>query len=65
MKIKLLFVVNVDSFFISHRLPIVPEAKKRGYDVTLICKDTGRKNELESLGLKFIPLPVCRSTKLN
>jgi len=62
---KLLFVVNVDWFFISHRLPIAIEAKKRGFDVTIICEDTGRKNELEQIGLKFISLPFCRLNKLN
>ena len=30
---KILFVVNVDWFFISHRLPIALEALKKGYEV--------------------------------
>ncbi len=34
-KTKLLFVVNVDWFFMSHRLPIALEAMRRGYEVHL------------------------------
>jgi glycosyltransferase involved in cell wall biosynthesis len=65
MVVKLLFVVNIDWFFISHRLPIAIEAKKRGFDVTLICENTGRKNDIESLGIDFIELPFSRSNRLN
>ena len=32
-KKKLLFVVNVDWFFMSHRLPIAMEAMRQGYEV--------------------------------
>lgn len=40
MKKKLMFVVNVDWFFMSHRLPIAPEAMRQGYEVHIA---TGRK----------------------
>ena len=33
MKTKILFVANVDWFFISHRLVIAEEAKKNGFEV--------------------------------
>jgi glycosyltransferase involved in cell wall biosynthesis len=36
---KLVFIVNTAAFFVSHRLPIALEAKRRGYQVELI---TGR-----------------------
>jgi glycosyltransferase involved in cell wall biosynthesis len=58
---KLFIVVNVDWFFLSHRLPIALEALKRGYDVTICAIDTGKKKEIESYGLKFKPLPTSRS----
>ena len=35
MSRKLLFVVNVDWFFLSHRLPIALEAMRQGYEVHL------------------------------
>ena len=58
---KLFIVVNVDWFFLSHRLPIALEGIRRGYDVTIFSIDTGKKSEIESHGLKFIPLPTSRS----
>ena len=48
---KLVFVVNVDWFFISHRLPIALEAISNGYEVHLICKDTGLKSKLTDYGI--------------
>jgi glycosyltransferase involved in cell wall biosynthesis len=60
-KPKLFLVVNVDWFFVSHRLPIALEALKRGYDVTIFSIDTGRADEIRSHGLRFIPLPTSRA----
>jgi glycosyltransferase involved in cell wall biosynthesis len=60
---KLFIVVNVDWFFLSHRKDIAVEAQKRGFDVTIVTKDTGRKVEIESLGLCFINLPLSKSGK--
>jgi len=58
---KLLFIVNVDWFFISHRLPIALAAIKKGYEVHLACGITDRKNELESLGIIVHHLSITRS----
>lgn len=58
---KIVFVVNVDWFFISHRLPLALEAQQRGYDVYLACTITDKKAYLESLGLKVYPLEMSRS----
>jgi len=58
---KLLYVVNVDWFFISHRLPLAIEAKKRNYEVTLATKNTGHFKELGSMGIKLYDLDVDRS----
>jgi glycosyltransferase involved in cell wall biosynthesis len=41
MPITLVFVVNTAAFFISHRLPIALEAKRRGYHVELITGQAG------------------------
>ena len=61
MKNKLLFVVNVDWFFISHRLVIAEEALKKGFEVFVACEDTGRSNEITDKGIKFIDFPFSRS----
>lgn len=58
---KLFIVVNVDWFFLSHRLPIALAAKEKGYDVTILCADTGKKAEIINAGLKHIHLPLSRS----
>lgn len=58
---KLLFIVNVDWFFISHRLPIALAAIEQGYEVHLACGITDRKNELEALGIIVHSLSISRS----
>ena len=58
---KILFIANVDWFFISHRLILAEEAIKNGYDVTVACTDTGRKSEIERIGAKFVDFRFERS----
>ena len=48
---KLLFIVNVDWFFESHRLAIAKKAIQSGYEVHVGCKNTGRFSFFESLGI--------------
>lgn len=52
MSQRLLFVVNVDWFFLSHRLPIALGAVGAGYEVHVACGDSGRCGEIEAHGLK-------------
>ena len=59
--IRLFMVVNVDWFFLSHRKDIALSAQRVGYDVTIVTKDTGKKQDIEALGLKVIDLPMNRS----
>ena len=58
---KLFIAVNVDWFFLSHRLPVALAAKKAGWDVTIVTADTGKLKDIESKGLKGIDLPMSRS----
>ncbi|MBR1462493.1 MAG: glycosyltransferase family 4 protein [Prevotella sp.] len=55
---KLYIVVNEDRFFLSHRKDIAVKAQQEGYDVSIVCKDTGQKGDIEALGLPMIDLPV-------
>ncbi len=55
---KLLMIVNEDRFFLSHRKEIALAAQEAGWDVTVVCKDTGRRQEVEALGLKVLELPI-------
>ncbi len=61
MNKKLLFVVNVDWFFKSHRLPVALSAIKEGYDVHLACTDTGLFDELRELGISCHSVPFSRT----
>ncbi len=58
---SIVYVVNVDWFFISHRLPLAIEAKNRGYKVAIIATNTGRFRELEDLGFQLFDLRMGRS----
>jgi glycosyltransferase involved in cell wall biosynthesis len=60
MKRKLLFVVNVDWFFLSHRLPIALEAKKQGYEVHVAAGTSDKVAELQSYGFILHPLSIAR-----
>ena len=60
---KLFIVVNVDWFFLSHRLPVALAAKRAGWDVTIVTADTGKLKDIEAKGLKVINLPMSRSGK--
>jgi hypothetical protein len=62
VKRHIVFVVNVDWFFLSHRLNLALSALSKGYKVTLVSKDTNRRNEIESLGIDFVNLDFGRSS---
>jgi glycosyltransferase involved in cell wall biosynthesis len=62
MGYKLIFVVNVDWFFLSHRLPIALEAMRQGYQVHIATGLTDKLGELETLGLVVHPLALERSS---
>ena len=61
---KLFIVVNVDWFFLSHRLPIALRAKEEGYDVTVLAiEEENMGDDIRAHGLKFIGLPSTRGGK--
>lgn len=60
---KYFMVVNVDWFFLSHRLPLALKMKSLGYDVHILTKDSGRKQDILDEGLKFVDMPFERSGK--
>jgi glycosyltransferase involved in cell wall biosynthesis len=62
MSRKLLFVVNVDWFFLSHRLPIALEAMRQGYEVHIATGLTDKIDELQRYGLLVHPLELDRSS---
>ena len=52
MKKKIIYLVNLDSFFISHRLPIALKLLKDGYEVHIAAEFTGNKKKLLKMGFK-------------
>ncbi len=58
---RILIVVNVDWFFLSHRLPIARAARDAGAKVTVAAADTGRSAEIRRDGFDFVPIPLSRS----
>lgn len=61
MKRKLLLVVNVDWFFLSHRLAIASEALRQGYEVHIATTITDRLEVMRAQGLIVHPVPIARS----
>ena len=59
---KILFVVNLDKFFVSHRLPIALAAQDAGYEIHIATEFTTEKNKLENLGFSLHHLPIDRSS---
>lgn len=61
MKKKILFIVNVDWFFISHRLPLAIKAIENGYEVHLACNYSKSKEFLENKGIACHEIQFTRS----
>ena len=59
---KILFVVNVDWFFLSHRLPIAIAAKAEGYEVHIACQLTEKGSGIHNYGFHIHELPIGRSS---
>lgn len=61
---KLLLVINEDRFFLSHRTRVAETAMANGWDVTVVTKNTGKREVIEEMGIKYLELPV-NPTGLN
>jgi glycosyltransferase involved in cell wall biosynthesis len=57
---KLLFVVNIDWFFLSHRLPIALAAQKAGFEVHLATGITDKLGVLQAYGFQVHALGLIR-----
>jgi glycosyltransferase involved in cell wall biosynthesis len=59
---RLLMVINVDWFFLSHRLPIALGAVEAGHEVHIATTLTRSRSELEKFGFVVHPLNIDRSS---
>lgn len=57
---RLLFVVNADWFFVSHRLELARECLRRGYEVALCAGESDCRARIEAEGIRFFSLPIDR-----
>jgi len=57
---KLLYVVNIPRFFLSHRLPLALAARAEGFDVQVAASDADPEaaERITAAGLPFHPLPL-------
>ena len=58
---RLLFVVNAPEFFLSHRLPIALETRRKGFDVHVASGPGDGAHQIEALGLVHHSIPLSRS----
>lgn len=58
---RIMFVVNIDWFFVSHRLPLALAAMRAGHEVHLATTITLPKGQLESYGFTVHDLVIDRS----
>lgn len=58
---KLLYVVNEAGFFLSHRLPLAQEARRRGHEVVVVTAPNTGEERVTEAGYRHIPIPMSRS----
>ena len=54
---NILFLSSTDSAFLAHRVPMALGAAELSKLVVVVCKDTGKSEEIKRLGFKFVGLP--------
>jgi glycosyltransferase involved in cell wall biosynthesis len=59
---RILFVVNVDSFFVSHRLHLGLACRARGWDVAVCAAPAGAADAIEAHGMRLVPLNLQRGS---
>jgi len=59
--VKLLFLVNEDWYFCSHRLPIARAARDAGAEVVVVTRVRDHAAQIEAEGFRLIPIELARS----
>ena len=57
---KILYIINVDWFVISHWLPVMKSAKEAGYEIHVATQFTGKEDALKKCGFFVYPLSLKR-----
>jgi glycosyltransferase involved in cell wall biosynthesis len=61
--VTVLFVVNVDWFFLSHRLPLAMAVAAEGARVVVVATDTGQAAEVRAQGMDFFHVEMGRGRR--
>ena len=61
MKKKIIYIVNEDWYFVSHRLNLAKEAIKKGYSVSLYANISNSEKEIVDSGIRVHPGKFTRS----
>jgi glycosyltransferase involved in cell wall biosynthesis len=59
-RLKLLFVVTEDWYFVSHRLPLAIAARTAGYDVAVATRVAAHGDMIRAAGIRLIPFALSR-----
>ena len=59
-KLKLLFFITEDWYFVSHRLRLAIAARNAGYNVVILCRVQNHYQQIIDSGLKLIPFENSR-----
>tara|TARA_B100001059_G_C17814757_1_gene574454 strand:- start:1053 stop:2189 length:1137 start_codon:yes stop_codon:yes gene_type:complete len=62
MKKIILYIVTEDWYFLSHRLALALKAKESGYQVNVLCKDTGMSKDIINYGFTCYELKSNKSS---
>jgi glycosyltransferase involved in cell wall biosynthesis len=60
VKRRILFVVNADWFFVSHRLQLARALRDHGYEVAVCAGRSDASRQIQAEGFEFFPLPIDR-----
>jgi glycosyltransferase involved in cell wall biosynthesis len=58
--VKILYLVNDDAFFVSHRLALGEAMHRRGWEVVVAAGESAAREKIEAAGLRFVPVPFDR-----
>jgi len=62
MQNKILFVVNTDTFFVSHRMAIALAAQEKGFEVHLATQFSSKQKLIENAGIKIHSIGIDRKS---
>ena len=60
MKTRVLFLVTEDWYFVSHRIGFARKLIDEGYEVSVGCRVSDRKDEIEKAGIRVMDIPFAR-----